>query len=106
MNFEDLEGRVIAWAAARQIIPNSNAMSQALKTAEEVVELLQALNKKDSKAVIDAYGDVLVTLVIGAELYGVNLVACLEAAYDEIKDRSGTLGPDGLFYKDADGSIK
>jgi phosphoribosyl-ATP pyrophosphohydrolase len=106
MNFEDLEGRVIAWAAARQIIPNSNAMSQALKTAEEVVELLQALNKKDSKEVIDAYGDVLVTLIISAELYGVNLVACLEAAYDEIKNRTGTLGPDGIFYKAVDGSIK
>lgn len=105
MNFEDLEGRVIAWAAARQIIPNSNAMSQALKTAEEVVELLQALNKKDAKAVIDAYGDVLVTLVIGAELYGVNLVACLEAAYDEIKDRKGHLGPDGIFYKHENGSV-
>jgi hypothetical protein len=47
-----------------------------------------------------------VTLIIGAELYGVNLVACLEAAYDEIKDRKGTLGPDGIFYKSADGSIK
>ena len=106
MNFEDLEGRVIAWAAARQIIPNSNAMSQALKTAEEVVELLQALNKKDSKEVIDAYGDILITLIIGAELYGVNLVACLEAGYDEIKNRTGTLGPDGIFYRDKDGSIK
>ena len=106
MNFEDLESRVIAWACARQIIPNSNAMSQALKTAEEVVELLQALNKKDTKAVIDSYGDVLVTLVIGAELYGVNLMACLESAYDEIKDRKGTLGPDGIFYKQEDGSIK
>jgi hypothetical protein len=106
MTFEDLEGRVIAWAAARQIIPNSNAMSQALKTAEEVVELLQALNRNDTKEVIDAYGDVLVTLVIGAELYGVNLVACFEAAYDQIKDRKGTLGKDGIFYKSADGSIK
>lgn len=104
MNFEDLEGRVIAWAAARSIIPNSNAMSQALKMAEEVVELLQALNKKDSKEVIDAYGDVLVTLIISAELYGVNLVACLEAAFDEIKDRRGTLGPDGIFYKESNGS--
>lgn len=105
MNFEDLEGRVIAWAAERQIIPNSNAMSQALKTAEEVVELLQALNKKDSKEVIDAYGDVLVTLIISAELYGVNLVACLEAAYDEIKDRKGHLGADGIFYKHDNGSV-
>ena len=106
MNFEDLESRVVAWAAARQIIPNSNAMSQALKTAEEVVELLQALNKKDTNEVIDAYGDILVTLIIGAELYGVNLVACLGAAYDEIKDRRGTLGRDGIFYKHEIGSVK
>lgn len=106
MKFEDLEAHVIAWAAERRIIPNSNAMSQALKTAEEVVELLQALNRKDSKEVIDAYGDILVTLVIGAELYGVNLVACLEAAFDEIKDRKGHLGADGLFYKHENGSIK
>jgi len=100
MTFDDLESRVVAWAAARQIIPNSNAMSQALKTAEEVVELLQALNKNDTKEVIDAYGDCLVTLIIGAELYGVNLVSCLEASYDEIKDRKGHLGVDGIFYKD------
>ena len=100
MNFEELEQQVVAWAAARQIIPNSNAMSQALKTAEEVVELLQAINKQDSKEVIDAYGDCLVTLIIGAELYGVNLVACLEMAYGEIKNRKGHLGKDGIFYKD------
>lgn len=99
MNFEDLEQRVVAWASARQIIPNSNPMSQALKTAEEVVELLQAINKQDSKEVIDAYGDCLVTLIIGAELYGVNLVACLETAYEEIKNRKGHLGTDGIFYK-------
>jgi hypothetical protein len=106
MNFEDIESRVIAWAAARSIIPNSNALSQAIKTTEEVAELLKALNKHDTKEVIDAYGDVLVTLVIGAELYGVNLVACFEAAYDQIKDRKGTLGKDGLFYKQDNGSIK
>jgi NTP pyrophosphatase (non-canonical NTP hydrolase) len=100
MRFEDIESRVIAWAAARQIIPNSNALSQAIKTTEEVAELLKALNKRDSQEVIDAYGDVLVTLVIGAELYGVNLVGCFEAAYDTIKDRKGHLGPDGIFYKE------
>lgn len=105
MNFEQLEERVVAWAAARQIIPNSNPMSQALKTAEEVVELLQALNKKDTKEVIDAYGDVLVTMIIGAELYGVNLIGCLQSAYDEIKDRKGHLGPDGIFYKQENGNI-
>lgn len=105
MTFEDLEQRVVAWAAARQIVPNSNPMSQALKTAEETVELLQALNKRDTKEVIDAYGDILVTLIIGAELYGVNLLACLEVAYDEIKDRKGYLGRDGIFYKHENGNV-
>ena len=100
MNFEQLQERVIAWAAARRIIPNSTPMAQALKTAEEAVELLQALHKQDTKEVIDAYGDVLVTVIIGAELYGIDIVGCLEAAYDEIKDRKGTLGPDGIFYKE------
>jgi len=100
MNFEQLQERVVAWAAARRIIPNSTPMAQALKTAEEAVELLQALHKQDMKEVIDAYGDVLVTILIGAELYGIDIVGCLEAAYDEIKDRKGTLGPDGIFYKE------
>jgi hypothetical protein len=31
----------------------------------------------------------------------VNLVSCLEAAYEEIKDRRGTLGEDGIFVKEA-----
>ena len=100
MNFEQLQERVVAWAAARRIIPNSTPMAQALKTAEEAVELLQALHKQDMKEVIDAYGDVLVTILIGAELYGIDIVGCLEAAYDEIKDRKGTLGSDGIFYKE------
>lgn len=99
MSFEELEQRVVAWAAARQIIPNSNAMSQAVKTVEEIGELLQALNKHDTQAAVDAYGDCLVTLIIGAELHGVSLISCLESAYDEIKDRKGHLGADGIFYK-------
>lgn len=100
MNFEELQERVVAWAAARKIIPNSTPMAQALKTAEEAVELLQALHKQDMKEVIDAYGDVLVTIIIGAELYGIDIVGCLEAAYDEIKDRKGALDPSGIFIKE------
>jgi NTP pyrophosphatase (non-canonical NTP hydrolase) len=100
MNFEQLQERVVAWAAARRIIPNSTPMAQALKTAEEAVELLQALHKQDMKEVIDAYGDVLVTIIIGAELYGIDIVGCLEVAYDEIKDRKGALDPSGIFIKE------
>jgi hypothetical protein len=48
---------------------------------------------------VDAYGDVLVTLIVGAALADVDLVSCLESAYAEIKDRKGTLGEDGIFRK-------
>jgi hypothetical protein len=46
-------------------------------------------------------GDVLVTLIMGAALADVNVVDCLAQAYDEIKDRKGTLLPNGIFQKEA-----
>jgi len=50
---------------------------------------------------VDSYGDVLVTLVIGAALADVDLTRCLQAAYEQIKDRRGTLRADGVFVKEA-----
>jgi hypothetical protein len=49
---------------------------------------------------IDAYGDILVTLVMGCATADLDLVSCFSHAYEQIKDRTGTLGPDGIFYKD------
>ena len=101
MTFEQSASKVIQWARDREIIPNSTPMAQAIKTAEEVVELLKALNSNNHKEVIDAYGDIVVTLLVGSELYGVRLEGCLETAYQVIKDRKGTLGPDGIFRKES-----
>ena len=99
MNFEIISEKVTDWAKARQIIPNSNPMAQAIKTTEEVAELLKALSKKDLKEAEDAYGDILVTLVIGASLANLNLIECFNAAYEVIKDRQGYLSSDGIFVK-------
>lgn len=101
MTFEDLQNRVLAWAGDRQIIPNSTALAQAIKTHEELGELLSALHRGDLAETIDAYGDVLVTLVIGAALARVDLTGCLAAAYEQIKDRKGHLREDGVFVKEA-----
>jgi len=49
---------------------------------------------------IDAYGDILVTLIMGCACEDLNLTSCLEHTYNQIKDRSGTMGKDGIFYKD------
>lgn len=99
-DYKTLESQVLAWANARQIIPNSTCTAQAIKTLEEVTELLSALHRKDWQEVRDAYGDVLVTLIIGADLAGLDLVDCLALAYDTIKDRRGYLREDGVFVKE------
>jgi NTP pyrophosphatase (non-canonical NTP hydrolase) len=101
MNFEELTNLVNQWARDRQIIPNSTALTQSIKTLEELAELQVALNKRDLSEAQDAYGDILVTLIIGAELAGLDLVDCLEVAYNVIKDRRGYLTPEGLFVKEA-----
>lgn len=100
MTYTMLEIEVLRWAEARKIIPNSNALAQSIKTLEEVTELISALNVNNKEEVKDAYGDILVTLIIGADLAGLNLTDCLESAYQTIKDRKGHLRTDGVFVKD------
>lgn len=95
-----VELEVLRWAEARKIIPRSTAMAQAIKTHEELGELLSALHRGDKAEIVDAYGDILVTLIIGADLAGVDLVEALSHAYAQIKDRRGTLREDGVFVKE------
>ena len=99
MSFAEYELKVIRWAEDRRIIPNSTPMAQAIKTLEEVTELLSALHRGNREEMIDAYGDVLVTLVVGAALADVDITRCLEVAYEQIKDRKGALRADGVFVK-------
>ena len=100
MSYRELEMKTIQWGEARGIVQNSNPLAQAGKTQEELNELIEAINNDDYDAMKDAYGDILVTLIMGCACADVDLVSCLQLAYDEIKDRSGTLGADGIFYKD------
>lgn len=99
-SFQELETRILRWAEARKIVPNSTPLAQAIKTAEELAELLKALSKGDKEEAKDAYGDILVTLLIGADIAGFSLLECLAAAYEQIKDRKGHLTPDGIFVKE------
>lgn len=99
-SFTDLELKVLRWAEQRKIIQNSTPLAQAIKTTEEVAELLKALSKNDLELAKDAYADILITLIVGADMSGLSMVECLEAGYDVIKDRTGHLSADGLFIKD------
>lgn len=104
-SYRDIEMKVLMWAQARKIIPNSTPVAQARKTLEEAGELLEAAARLDAgdKDAIDAYrdavGDVVVTLVNGCALADVDLVDCFYGSFEEIKDRKGTLMPNGVFVK-------
>jgi len=100
MSYAAIESDIIRWAEARKIIPNSTPDVQLLKAISEIGELADATIKKDREAIIDAVGDVMVCLVNYCVLQDINLVQCMEVAYDQIKNRRGTLLPNGVFVKD------
>ena len=99
-SFRDLQKLVLDWATARQIIPNSTPRAQATKTQEELDELTAALESGTFSETVDAYGDILVTLIVGMELAGIDPIDALEHAWLQIKDRKGTLNADGIFVKE------
>ena len=99
MSFAKTEMDVIVWGTARGIVQNSTPAAQAKKTLEELDELYAAIASDDREAMADAYGDILVTLVMGCATADLDLVTCFKGAYNEIKDRKGFLNKDGIFVK-------
>ena len=109
----ELIQNIKAWGIARGITgPNGKGtlLGQLAKTQEELTETrdaavrLSALTNYemlvDAKLdLIDGIGDVGVTLILAAEMAGVDFEACLQAAYDEIKGRTGKM-ENGVFVKD------
>jgi len=101
MSYLDLEMKIVQWGEARGIVKNSTPLAQWDKTLEEVIELRDAIIMDDREAMIDAYGDILVTLILGCATTDLDLISCLNHAYSQIKDRKGTLLPNGIFVKEA-----
>ena len=99
MSYSEIEMKVLQWGEARKIVQNATAMSQAIKTLEETTELLDAINKDDIDEIKDAVGDIVVTLIMVCAVKDIDLVICLDGAYQQIKDRKGYLTPQGTFIK-------
>jgi len=87
------------WADERGLYENGDTKTQALKLVEEVGETCRAILKEDFEEVVDGIGDCVVVLVNLAELQGVSIEACIEAAYEEIKGRKGKM-VNGTYKKD------
>lgn len=120
----DLITKVIGWAEERNILLGSTPVKQLDKTSEEFNELQRAVAAytifnslnveidnwrvdfcKDkylaATEVKDAFGDILVTLIIAAKQLNLDLEDCLGSAWEEIKDRRGKM-INGKFVKEAD----
>lgn len=101
---ERLINNVLDWAEDKGIIKDENSDKQLLKVVEEVGELVSAVLKQKRKEEVDAVGDIMVTLIIFAEIRGYDVMSALGYAYQEIKDRTGRM-VDGSFVKDDGGGV-
>ena len=94
----ELFENVRQWGLNKGIIFSGNEFKQALKTMEEVGELAGALSKDKKQEIADAYGDIIVTIIVGAACMGLNAEDCLEDAYNIIAKRTGET-KNGVFIK-------
>jgi NTP pyrophosphatase (non-canonical NTP hydrolase) len=94
-----LETQIEEWAEEKGILKNGTTMKQAEKTHEEVLELISAIDEDNREEIIDALGDVFVTLIIQAKMQNLDLLECLQSAYDVISKRSGVM-KNGMFVKE------
>jgi NTP pyrophosphatase (non-canonical NTP hydrolase) len=99
MKYNELESLVIAWATQKGILDKGTPAAQCDKTLEEVYELHDAIKNNDRDEIIDALGDILVTIIIQAEMQGLKLEDCLQSAYNVISKRKGQM-IDGQFVKE------
>lgn len=98
---EDVEtvfDKIRTWGYRKGIIQNSNKEKQFIKLMEEVGELSSAIQKNNDAELKDAIGDIIVVLTLLAEMEVYQVESCIESAYKEIKDRTGSI-ENGVFVK-------
>lgn len=127
-NFEELSVQVLKWGHEKGILGpegKGTIKGQVKKFGEESNELIESvgwdMGYADAMAVAgeyqdqtykkaspwgivaspftkDAVGDVLVTVILLCEMYGIKPEECLQLAYDEIAARTGVM-KDGVFCR-------
>ncbi len=86
---EKLINNVMMWAKEKNLLKKENSQAQMLKVLEEVGETAGALLKNKDQEIIDGLGDSFVTLIILCYQLGLEPKDCLQAAWEEIKNRKG-----------------
>jgi|TARA_R110000744_G_scaffold224996_3_gene343469 uncharacterized protein YabN with tetrapyrrole methylase and pyrophosphatase domain len=85
------------WHRDRNLIAGATDKDQFCKLIQECGELSDNICKKQD--VRDDIGDIIVVLINIAVRNDITIEECLRVAYDDIKDRRGTM-VDGVFLKD------
>lgn len=99
IDMNELIEKIEDWGEEKGIIPGSTPEAQFGKTIEEVAELYDAIISESKVDMADAYGDIFVTIVMGATCAGLDIRDCIEGAYNVISKRTGKM-VDGKFVKD------
>ena len=86
---DELINNVKVWAKEKNLLKKENSQAQMLKVLEEVGETAGALLKNKNQEIIDGLGDSFVTLIILSYQLGLEPKDCLQAAWNEIKNRKG-----------------
>ena len=96
---EDRFERIRQWATKRNLYVQGDRKTQLVKLAEEMGEVARAIIKEDQPAIQDGIGDMVVVLTNLANLSGFLIEDCIDSAWDEIKDRTGSM-QNGSFIKE------
>lgn len=103
ISMNELFGRIRQWGVDRYICGpegQGSLFTQLNKAKEELDEAFDAAYYDNLPEIKDAIGDITVCLVLAAERAGLVFEDCVQAAWEEIKDRKGRM-IDGTFVKDA-----
>ena len=95
---QTLINEVIKWGYDKGIIEKGTTSAQADKTLEEANELAEAVQVEDWNEIKDGIGDTMVTLILQAEMQGLDVVECLNYALAQIQGRTGYI-VNGKFEK-------
>ena len=96
---EELVNKIAQWHHDRNLIEGSTDKDQYMKLIQEAGELSDNICK--GRDISDDIGDMMVVLINIATRNNLTITECLEAAYNDIKDRKGRM-VDGVFVKEAD----
>lgn len=96
----DYFAKFAKWSRDRKIIQNGSILAQGLKLGSEKGELDDNLAK--GRCIKDDIGDCLVVLNNLALMSGLTIEECMAQAWNDIKDRKGTMNEHGVFIKEDD----